>query len=46
MAIRILNAEPDRYSARARAVLLQLGEVVERPVSQADLAQTASLLMS
>lgn len=35
--IRILNIEPDGYSEEARAILKRLGEVVEKPLTRADL---------
>jgi D-3-phosphoglycerate dehydrogenase len=37
--IRILNAEPGQYSDQARAVLRELGEVVERSLMRAELVQ-------
>jgi D-3-phosphoglycerate dehydrogenase len=36
--VRILNAEPEGYSSEARAVLSALGELVEKPVPQHQLA--------
>ncbi len=35
--IRILNAEPNNYSPEARQILTSIGELVERPLSQAEL---------
>ena len=37
--LRILNAEPEGYSAEARAILSELGEVVEERIHQDDLSQ-------
>ena len=35
--MRILNAEPENYSAKARAILEQVGRVTAEPLSRADL---------
>ncbi|HMG36651.1 MAG TPA: NAD(P)-dependent oxidoreductase [Blastocatellia bacterium] len=37
MTPRILNAEPENYSAEARAILAQAGDLVEEVVRQSDL---------
>lgn len=37
--IRILNAEPEGYSEEARAILTQIGELVEEPVPQQRLSE-------
>jgi len=41
LSVRILNAEPENYCDEARAILEGLGELVERPVTQARLAGVA-----
>lgn len=40
--IRILNAEPDNYSAEARQILASIGELVEKRLSQDELPQWVS----
>lgn len=39
MRVRILNAEPEGYSEEARAILREVGELVEEPVLQECLAE-------